>query len=95
MDVGLDDGVGGDFDLGVDDAGFRAEDGDSLGHEAAGGGEAHGGVEVHHLSDGVGSEDFVDVVGLDGDDFGVVGDEESGDVGEVELGLGVVGGEGA
>ena len=64
LDVGLDDGVGADGDFGVDDAGFGAEDGDARGHEAAGGGEAHGGVEVHHLGDGVGAEDFVDAVGL-------------------------------
>ncbi len=80
-------------DLGVDDAGVGAEDGDALGHEAAGGGEAHGGVEVHHLGDGVGAEDLVDAVGLDGDDACAVGDEHGGDVGEVELAVGVVGGE--
>ncbi len=94
LDVGLDDGVGADVDLGVDDAGFGAEDGDALGHEAAGGGEAHGGVEVHHLGDGVGAEDFVDAVGFDGDDALAFGDEQGGDVGEVELAVGVVGGEG-
>ena len=56
-----------------------------------GGGEAHGGVEVHHLGDGVGAEDFVDGVGLDGDDALAFGDEHGGDVGEVELAVGVVG----
>ncbi len=94
LDVGLDDGVGADGDLGVDDAGFGAEDGDACGHEAAGGGEAHGGVEVHHLGDGVGAEDFVDAVGFDGDDALAFGDEHGGDVGEVELAVGVVGVEG-
>jgi hypothetical protein len=71
------------------------EDGDAVGHEAAGGGEAHGGVEVHHLFDGVGAEDFVDGVGgFEGYHPLVVCYEEGGDVGEVELGVGVVGGEG-
>ena len=93
LDEGLDDGVGGDLDLGVDDAGLGAEDGDALGHEAARGGEADGGVEVHHLGDGVGAEDLVDAVGLDGDDALAVGDQHGGDVGEVELAVGVVGGE--
>ncbi len=91
LDVGLDDGVGADVDLGVDDAGLGAEDGDAVGHEAACGGEAHGGVEVHHLGDGVGAEDLVDGVGLDGDDALAVGDEHGGDVGEVELAVRVVG----
>ena len=81
-------------DFGVDDAGFGAEDGDAGGHEAACGGEAHGGVEMHHLGDGVGAEDFVDGVGLDGDDALAFGDEHGGDVGEVELAVGVVGVEG-
>ena len=95
LDEGLDDGIGADLDLGVDDAGFGAEDGDAVGHEAAGGGEAHGGVEVHHLLDGVGAEDLVDGAGgLEGDDAFAVGDEQGGDVGEVELAVGVVGGEG-
>ena len=95
LNVGFDDGVGADVDLGVDDTGFGTEDGDALGHEAAGGGEAHGGVEVHHFFDGVGAEDLVDGAGgFEGDDTLVVGDEQGGDVGEVELAVGVVGGEG-
>ena len=94
LDVGLDDGVGADADLGVDDAGLGAEDGDALGHEALCRVQAHGGVEVHHLGDGVGAEDFVDALGLDGDDAFAVGDQHGGDVGEVELAVGVVGGEG-
>ena len=49
---------------------------------------------MHHLGDGVGSEDLVDGVGLDGDDAFAFGDEHGGDVGEVELAVGVVGGEG-
>ena len=94
LDEGLDDGVGGDGDGGIDDGGFGAEDGDAGGHELAGGGEAHGCVEVHHLGDGVGAEDLVDVGGDGGDDALVLGDEQGGDVSEVELGVGVVGGEG-
>ncbi len=80
--------------VGVDDAGLGAVDGDAGGHEAAGGGAAHGGVEVHHFDDGVGAEDLVDVVGLEGYDALAVGYEHGGDVGEVELAVGVVGGEG-
>ncbi len=57
-------------------------------------GEAHGCVEVHHLGDGVGAEDFVDGVCLDGDDSLAFGYEHGGDVGEVELAVGVVGVEG-
>ena len=57
------------------------------------GGEAEGGVEVHHLGDGVGTEDFVDVGGDGGDDALAFGDEEGGDVGEVELAGGVLVGE--
>ncbi len=91
MDVGLDDGVGADGNLGVDDAGFGAEDGDACGHETLCGREAHGGVEVHHLGDGVGAEDLVDTVGFDGYDALAFGDEHGGDVGEVELAVGVVG----
>ncbi len=91
LDVRLDDGVGGDGDGGVDDAGFGAEDGDAVGHKAAGGGEAHGGVEVHHLGDSVGAEDFVDAVGFDGYYALAVGYEHRGYVGEVELAVGVVG----
>ncbi len=91
LDVGLDDRVGAYVDFGVDDAGFGEEDGDACGHEAAGGGAAHGGVEMHHLCDGVGAEDFVDGVGLDGYDSLAFGYEHGGDVGEVELAVGVVG----
>ena len=91
LDVRFDDGVGGDGDGGVDDAGFGAEDGDAVCHEAVGGGEAHGGVEVHHLGDGVGTEDLVDAVGFDGYDAFAVGYEHGGYVGEVELAVGVVG----
>ena len=61
-----------------------------FGHQAACGGEAHGCVEVHHLGDGVGAENLVDAVGLDGDDALAVGDEHGGDVGEVELAVRVV-----
>ena len=50
---------------------------------------------MHHLFDGVGAENLVDGAGgFEGDDTLVVGDEEGGDVGEVELAVGVVGGEG-
>ena len=63
------------------------------GHQAARGGGAHGLVEVHHLGDGVGAEDLVDAFGLEGDDAPAVGDQHGGDVGEVELAVGVVGGE--
>ena len=55
---------------------------------------AHGGVEVHHLGDGVRAEDFIDTVGLKRDYAEAVGDQHGGDVGEVELAVGVVGGEG-
>ena len=88
---GFEDGVGADLHGGVDDAGFRAEDGDALGHEPACRAEAHGGIEVHHFGDGVGAENLVDAVGLDGDDALAVGDQHGRDVGEVELAVGVVG----
>ncbi len=52
------------------------------------GGETEGGVEVHHLGDGVGAEDLVDALGLDGDDALAVFDQQGGDVGEVELAVG-------
>ena len=91
LDVGLDDSVGADGDLGVDNGGLRAEDGDAGGHEVAGGRETHGCVEVHHLGDGVGTEDLVDAVGFDGYDALAVGYEHGGDVGEVELAVGVIG----
>ncbi len=55
LDVWLDDCVGTDIDFGVDDAGIGEEDGDAICHEAAGSRAAHSGVEVHHLSDSVGS----------------------------------------
>ena len=49
---------------------------------------------MHHLGDGVGTEDLVDAVGLDGDYALALGYEHGGDVGEVELAVRVVGGEG-
>jgi hypothetical protein len=94
LDEGLDDGVGPDVDFGVDDAGLGSEDRDASGHQTLCRREAHGRIEVHHLGDGVGAEDFVDGVSFDGDDAFAFGDEHGGDVGEVELAVGIVGVEG-
>ena len=91
--IGLNDGVCGDFNGGVNDAGIRPEDADTLGHKAAGAGETHGLVKVHHLCDGVGSENLINACGLNGDDAFSGGDKHGGDVCEVELRVGVVGGE--
>ena len=94
MDEGLEDRIRADLHLSIDDRSFRAEDGDALGHEAAGGGQAHGGVQVHHLLDGVGAQHFFSRAGgADGYDSFPVGGEQGGDIGEVQLAVGVVGGE--
>ena len=93
LNEGLDDGVGRDLDRGIDHAGLGAEDRHARGHEASCGGRAHGGVEVHHLGDGVGAEDLVDCRGDGGDDALAFGDEQGGDVGEIELAAGVLVGE--
>ncbi len=87
-DERLDHRVGADRHFGVDHAGIRAEDGDALRHQAAGCGRAHGCVQVHHLGDGVGAQDFVDGVCLDGDDALAIRNQQRGNVGQVELAVG-------
>ena len=94
LDVRLDGGVRADFHGGINDGGFGAEDRDATCHELASIGETYGCIEVHHLGDGVGTEDLVDTMGFDGDDALAFGDEHGGDIGEVELAVGVVGVEG-
>ena len=54
---------------------------------------AHGLIEMHHLGDGVGAEDFVDTIGLDGNDTAAVFDQHGGDVREVVLSVSIVSGE--
>src|ERR1035441_373031 len=66
LHVRLDDGVRTDRDLGVDDAGFRPEDGNALRHQAFGDGDTDGVVEMHHFGDGIGAEDLVDAADLEG-----------------------------
>ena len=92
--IGFDDGVRTNRNGGVDDTGFRAEDSDALRHETLRRLHAHSCVEVHHLGDGVGTENLVDALGLDGDDAFAVGDQHGGYVGEVELTVRVIGREG-
>ena len=55
--------------------------------------ERMAGVEVHHLGDGVRAEDLVDAGATGGDDALAFGDQQRGDVGEVELAAGVLVGE--
>ena len=93
LDVRFNHRVRADGDLVVDDACIWAEDGDSLGHQAARGGGAHGLVEVHHLGDGVGAQHLVHAAGLERDDALAVGHQQRGDVRQIELAVGVVGGE--
>jgi len=93
LDEGLYGGISADFDGGVDDTGLGSEDRHALRHEFASGCEAHRSVEVHHLSDGVSSEDLVDVLSLDRDDSLAFGDEKGSNVGEIELSAGVLVGE--
>jgi hypothetical protein len=64
---GLDDRVGRNLDLGVDDAGLGPEDGDAGGHQAAGGGGAQRRVQRDQLGDGVGAQHLGCIGGLNGD----------------------------
>ena len=50
-------------------------------------------VQVHHLGDGVGAQHLVHAPGLQGHDALAVGDQQGGNVRQVELAVGVVGGE--
>ena len=88
---GLDDGVRVDFDFGVDDAGFGPVDGDTGCHEPPRCGHAHGCVKGDEFGDGVRTEDFGGIFGLDGDDALALFAQDAGHVGEIELGGGIVG----
>ena len=93
LDVRLDHRVRPDGDLGVDDASVGAVDGDSLGHQAACVGGAHGRIQVHHLGDGVGAQHLVHALGLQGHDALAVGHQQGCHVRQVELAVRVIGAE--
>jgi len=93
LNEGLDNGVGPDGDVGVDDAGFGAVDGDARGHQVGALAVAELGVETGEFGACVDAEDFDGVIGGDGDDTLFGAGEDLGHVGEVELAVSVVGGE--
>ena len=93
LDEGLNHGVGPDLYLGIDDGGLRTKDRHTLCHQLFCFCCAHGGVEVHHLGDGIGPQHLVHALGRQRDDACAVGDQQGCDIGEIELAAGVLIGE--
>ena len=89
---GFDHGVGSDFDLIVDHARRRVEDGDAFGHKLLALLHADLMVDGCELGEGVGAENFVGVFRFPDHDalFGMA--QDTGHIGEVVLAVGVGGG---
>ena len=93
LNEGLDDGVGGDFDVAVDHAGCGIKDGNAFGHEFLALAHAHLVIDEREFSASIGAEYFGGVFRLP-DDHALPGfAQDLSHVGEVILAVGVGGGE--